>query len=331
MVELLELGAGPLSQVLKLLPSVQDLCRCRMVCRALHHAVQDDTVWQAKALELYPAETELVQDDNCEHAALFLPLVGRSCRYKMNQPHYFFECLMLGLEWNRAEHTFRLYIDARGEVDLRQPGESSMGFMVHRGGAPDRSAMRERLLELEARRQEVLRQLAAAQATDCVSAVARVEHQLARCEGQMQQVTLDLARHLELSFADLLTVVRPSGPPLLGYLEFDSLNKIDVLLRELPDSYASKQHAVAHGVDLCFCYANPIPVMPHGALVDYEPAVVVTVPPGASLLSVFKAAGRYVAPGQGLQELEQEGPEARLQRWDHLPLEVMARQPPWLV
>lgn len=134
---------------------------------------------------------ELVQDDNCEHAALFLPLVGRSCRYKMNQPHYFFECLMLGLEWNRAEHTFRcggsgtsggrraarpcvcpalvrryslfqlynagclavcrLYIDARGEVDLRQPGESSMGFMVHRGGAPDRSAMRERLLELEAR------------------------------------------------------------------------------------------------------------------------------------------------------------------------------------
>lgn len=75
----------------------------------------------------------------------------------------------------------------------------------------------------------------------------------------------------------------------------------------------------------------PAAVMPHGALVDYEPAVVVTVPPGASLLSVFKAAGRYVAPGQGLQELEQEGPEARLQRWDHLPLEVMARQPPWLV
>lgn len=170
----------------------------------------------------------------------------------------------------------------------------------------------------------MLRQLAAAQATDCVSAVARVEHQLARCEGQMQQVTLDLARHLELSFADLLTVVRPSGQQLLvdkqghklvrpgrveggpaaclrlpalgvaawhaperwgvlssswvtcicasvphplpssfptpqGYLEFDSLNKIDVLLRELPDSYASKQHAVAHGVDLCFCYANPIP------------------------------------------------------------------------
>jgi hypothetical protein len=55
----------------------------------------------------------------------------------------------------------------------------------------------------------------------------------------------------------------PSSPPRVpipqGYLEFDSLNKVDVLLRELPDSYASKQAARQLGVDLCFCYANPIP------------------------------------------------------------------------
>jgi len=44
-----------------------------------------------------------------------------------------------------------------------------------------------------------------------------------------------------------------------GYLEFDSLHSIDVLLQELPDSYASKQQAQQHGLDLCFCYANPIP------------------------------------------------------------------------
>jgi hypothetical protein len=44
-----------------------------------------------------------------------------------------------------------------------------------------------------------------------------------------------------------------------GYLEFDSLHKMDHLLEELPDSYASKQAAAQHGMDLCFCYGNPIP------------------------------------------------------------------------
>ena len=37
MVELLELGAGPLSHVLRLL-GVQDLCAVSKVCRALHLA-----------------------------------------------------------------------------------------------------------------------------------------------------------------------------------------------------------------------------------------------------------------------------------------------------
>jgi hypothetical protein len=46
---------------------------------------------------------------------------------------------------------------------------------------------------------------------------------------------------------------------LQGYLEFDSLHKMDHLLEELPDSYASKQAAAQRGMDLCFCYANPIP------------------------------------------------------------------------
>ena len=44
----------------------------------------------------------------------------------------------------------RLYIDARGEQDLRQPGESSLGFTVHRGTPPDRRALRRQLEELDA-------------------------------------------------------------------------------------------------------------------------------------------------------------------------------------
>jgi hypothetical protein len=47
-----------------------------------------------------------------------------------------------------------------------------------------------------------------------------------------------------------------------GFLEFDSLDTISTILEELPDSYASKGEALQHGLELLFCYANPIPVMP---------------------------------------------------------------------
>lgn len=48
--------------------------------------------------------------------------------------------------------TNRLYIEARGEEDLRDPAESSCGFLVHRGPPPDRAALQRRLAELQARR-----------------------------------------------------------------------------------------------------------------------------------------------------------------------------------
>ena len=64
---------------------------------------------------------------------------------------YYFECLLLGLEWHRAAHTFRLYFEARGEADLRRPGESSLGLLVHRAPPPDRRALEQRLRVLEQR------------------------------------------------------------------------------------------------------------------------------------------------------------------------------------
>lgn len=44
----------------------------------------------------------------------------------------------------------RLYVEARGEENLRDPGESSMGFLVHRGPPPDRAGLHRRLAELAA-------------------------------------------------------------------------------------------------------------------------------------------------------------------------------------
>lgn len=52
---------------------------------------------------------ELVADDNAEHAVLFLPFTSASasCLYKFNRHDYHFQCLLLGLEWHRAEQAFR--------------------------------------------------------------------------------------------------------------------------------------------------------------------------------------------------------------------------------
>ena len=72
------------------------------------------------------------------------------------------------------------------------------------------------------------------------------------------------------------------------------------------------------------CRPCPVPCVPRCMLQA-------TVPPGASLLSVFKQQGGYVVPGHTLEELAAEGPEARRARWEHLPAEVLQRQPPWMV
>ncbi len=71
--------------------------------------------------------------------------------------------------------------------------------------------------------------------------------------------------------------------------------------------------------------------MPQGALVDYEPCVLASVLPGATLRDAFRRRGCHAVPGALLQQLADEGPEARRARWRHVPPQVLARQPPWLV
>jgi hypothetical protein len=219
----------PLAAILHHLP-VPDLLRCSEVCRALYEAAQDEAVWHAKARERYPPATlrlgeayaswqELVADDNAEHSALFLPLAGASCLYKFNRHDYYFQCLLLGLEWQRAEQVFRLYFEARGEIDLRHPSASSVGYTVHRGGgggAEERRRLEERLQQLQARRQLLEQELAAAEAADALNTAAQVQHQLLRNATQQQQVEAALhQQQQEPHFADLLTVVRPAGQRLI--------------------------------------------------------------------------------------------------------------------
>ncbi len=76
---------------------------------------------------------ELVADDNAEQAALFLPLAGASCLYKFNRPDYWFQCLLLGLEWHRAQQEFRC-------AEQPQPAEASILMPAAGPGVAPRAA-----------------------------------------------------------------------------------------------------------------------------------------------------------------------------------------------
>ena len=317
-MQLLDLGPGPLAHILRF-ATVQDISRAAQVrrrvqgrascrsqaqaprlkvahspvaqaCKALREAAATDAVWRAKALELYPERTvrlghyptyrALVEDDNAHNASLAIPLADASCEYKHNRGDYFFECCLLELQWLRAEGVLRLFYDARGEADLRNPLESSLGATVHRG-CPSRRALRVEAARLEATRAE-LQQVADRLAPQIFSdpEAASRHHSALRALSLTTTRLLRAARDLQEApapgFVDLLSVIRPqpggarfldAGPGhYRGYLQFEGLHRVDSLVAELPDSYLANREAARRGLDITFCFANPVPVMPHVSL-----------------------------------------------------------------
>ena len=79
---------------------------------------------------------ELVRDDNCEQAALLLDLTGRSCRYRINNPAFHYECLLLACEWDRAAHTFRcVALQQLEDRDMRAArGCATVAWLAVRAG-----------------------------------------------------------------------------------------------------------------------------------------------------------------------------------------------------
>lgn len=74
----------------------------------------------------------MVEDDNVRGAVPVLPLSAPS-PWRMNRPSYFFLCLLVRLQFHREDDELRLYLDARGERDLRNPGDSSVERRPLRG------------------------------------------------------------------------------------------------------------------------------------------------------------------------------------------------------
>ena len=78
---------------------------------------------------------EMVHDDNVRGAVPTLTLGSGEggalpCPWRGNSPNYFFLCLLVRLQFHREANELRLYLDARGERDLRNPKDSSIECMT---------------------------------------------------------------------------------------------------------------------------------------------------------------------------------------------------------
>mmetsp|Transcript_39137 Transcript_39137/g.66721 ORF Transcript_39137/g.66721 Transcript_39137/m.66721 type:complete len:263 (-) Transcript_39137:54-842(-) len=84
--------------------------------------VQDDNVRGAVPVRLFQH-----QDDS---ATIGSSSSVTPCPWKKNSPGYFYLCLHVRLEFHRKDDELRLYLDARGERDLRNPKDSSIEWRV---------------------------------------------------------------------------------------------------------------------------------------------------------------------------------------------------------
>jgi len=96
--------------------------------------------WKAMANEKYGTDVvkatshlyreryeDMMQDDNILGAIPTLTFEPNiSCPWRRNKPNYCFVCVLVELKFYREDNELRLYLDARGETDLRNPQDSSI-------------------------------------------------------------------------------------------------------------------------------------------------------------------------------------------------------------
>lgn len=318
-------------------------------CRTFHEAGKTDTIWHLKALECYPASTvrigehyatyrDLVKDDNAQQTSVIYPLHNVSCDYKHNRTDYFFECCVTGVQWDRSRDTLRLFFDARGEIDLRDPLASSLGVVVHRT-FPSRRELRAAIARVIAQRLE-LRDLVERLEPEIVrDPDIAARHHAARsalntASARLVQLTHELQHASCAGFSDLLSVIRPTGHRWVthalghykGWLDFGTISQVDALESILPSSWHLKKEVARHGMDIVFSYANPVPVLPQTHMVDYHPAHLLHIPPGGSMHHSIFSCARYAAPEELSTQMLEESEEDERHRWAHVIPEIEAGQ-----
>lgn len=127
-----------LFHVFSILGSVKDIEACAGVSRLFRAVANEPALWKELADRKYSARVSeatvhlygddasykaMMKDDNARGAFPTLHKVLK-CAYRYNRSNYFFCCLITCIKWNRGDKKIRLYIDARGESDLREPWTS---------------------------------------------------------------------------------------------------------------------------------------------------------------------------------------------------------------
>ena len=223
----------------------------------------------------------------------------------------------------------RVFFDARGEPDLRQPMMSSLGVSIHREyGRKTRRELRASVVGVFHQRRELLALVDELQPGICRDQHIAARHHAARtalnaANSRLIQLVRELQDNPAYGFSDLLTVLRPSSQHLTidtpghfkGYLDFEKISQVDALATELPSSWRLKKELQLCGLDVIFCYANPVPTLPHHIQVDYNPATLLTVGPGFTLASAAQAMGVYAPHDQLCKEMKEESVDQERERW----------------
>jgi F-box-like len=121
----------------------RDVVICSAVCRLFADAASEPELWHEVAAHKYGAVVAdrtihlyegnwngMVKDDN-KRGALPTLTFSKPCFWLYNgnnrwQDTPFYCCIVTGIKWDRHNGKLRVYLDARGETDLRDPRGSSI-------------------------------------------------------------------------------------------------------------------------------------------------------------------------------------------------------------
>lgn len=125
--------------ILSILGTPQEICKASLISSTFRDAANQQGLWEELANRRYGPRVAsatkhlyhhsfklMMQDDNRLGALPSLHgLWNSDWRHNgLNGMHY--RCLITCIKWNRANHKILLYLDARGESDLRSPRKSGI-------------------------------------------------------------------------------------------------------------------------------------------------------------------------------------------------------------
>ena len=136
---------------------IEDIGHAGRVSKTMHTAANDESLWEILAIRrfgshvalstryLYNTYQEMVLDDNRSGAMPTLNGLWKCPWRYNNRTSRFYCCLVVCIKWHRPSNNLWLYIDARGESDLRRPGTS--GIWLRDLGTNNRLTLEDRLTD----------------------------------------------------------------------------------------------------------------------------------------------------------------------------------------